>query len=120
MSSNSEHNLACDLTAFTPAQREHHIAQAPLLFATVQEARELPDGYSFRLPESHDILAQIADFMAHERLCCPFFKFGLTVESYGGAIWAHLTGEEGVKELIQAEIGVYLPESVARAAGLRA
>lgn len=120
MSSNSERALACDLSAFTPEQREHHIAQAPLLFATVQEVRELPDGYSFRVPEAADVLAQIADFIAYERLCCPFFNFGLTVEPYGGAIWIHLSGEDGVKELIQAEMGPYLPEAVAAAAGLRA
>lgn len=120
MSSNSEHNLACDLSAFTPQQREHHTTNSPLLFATVQEVRELPDGYSFRLPESSDILAKIADFIAHERLCCPFFNFGVTVEPYGGSIWVSLSGEIGVKELIHAEIGGYLPAAVATAAGLRA
>jgi hypothetical protein len=120
MSSNTEQNLACDLSALTPEQREHHIAQSPVLFASVQEARELPDGYSFRIPDSDNVLAQIADFMAHERLCCPFFNFGVTIEPYGGPIWVSLSGEEGVKELIRAEMGGYLPEAVARAAGLRA
>ena len=119
-SSNSEHSIACDLTALTPEQRQHHIANSPLLFATVKEVRDLPDGYSFRLAESSGTLAQIADFIAHEKLCCPFFNFGLTIEPYGSAIWLSLSGEEGVKELIRAEIGGYLPQSVASAAGLRA
>jgi len=119
-SSNTESSITCDLSAFTPAQREHHIATSPLLFAMVQEVRNLPDGYSFRLPEYSDTLAKIADFIAHEKLCCPFFNFGITVEPYGGPIWLSLSGEEGVKELIQTEIGGSLPESVARAAGLQA
>jgi hypothetical protein len=119
-SSNSERSLACDLSALTPQQREHHSIQSPLLFATVQEVSALPDGYRFRLTESPEVLAQVADFIAHERLCCPFFNFGLTVEPYDDVIWLSLSGEEGVKELIQAEIAGYLPESVATAAGLRA
>ena len=118
MSSHSEHDLACDLSALTPEQREHHMAQSPKLFALVQEVRELPDGYSFRLPASV-ALTQITDFIAHERLCCPFFSFGITVEPYGGAIWLSLSGEGGVKALTRAEIMGYLPEGVARAAGLR-
>jgi hypothetical protein len=112
--------LACDLSPLTPQQREHHTAQSPLLFASVQEARVLPNGYTFRLPASPDVLVQIADFIAHERLCCSFFNFGVTVEPYGGPIWLSLSGQEGVKALIEAELGAYLPESVALAAGLRA
>lgn len=115
----SQPDLACNLDALTPAQREHHTTQSPLLFASVQEAHALADGYTFRLPNAPDILARIADFMAHERLCCPFFQFGLTVEPYSKAIWVSLSGPEGVKDLIEAEMGGYLPQDVALAAGLR-
>jgi hypothetical protein len=120
MSSNTEHNIACDLTALTPEQREHHMTKSPLLLAAVQEIRELPDGYSLRLPASSDTLVKIADYITHERLCCSFFNFGVTVEPYGGPIWFHLSGEEGVKELIRTEMGAYLPEAVATAAGMKA
>lgn len=120
MSSHTEQpDLACNLDALTPEQRAHHTTQSPLLFASVMEARALPDGYAFRLPDTPDILARIADFMAHERLCCPFFQFGLTVEQYGSAIWVTLSGPQGVKELIEAEMGGYLPKDVALTAGLR-
>jgi hypothetical protein len=47
-------------------------------------------------------------------LCCPFFGFALEMEPEGGAVWLSLTGREGVKPFIIAEIGNYLPVSIQR------
>jgi hypothetical protein len=62
---------------------------------------------------------KVAEFIANERLCCPFFGFTVEVEPQGGALWLHLTGRDGVKSFIQAEVGAALNESVARAANFR-
>ena len=82
------------------------------VFGAVQEIRELPDGYSFRLANETALLLKVADFLAKERLCCPFFGFALQIEAEGGAVWLSLTGREGVKPFIQAEIGQALADSV--------
>jgi hypothetical protein len=37
-----------------------------------------------------------------------FFDFSLEVEREGGAVWLSLTGREGVKPFIMAEIGEHL------------
>jgi len=95
--------FACDMSAIAPSGRGQHLAAIAEVFGAVTEIRELPDGYSFRLP--NDMVLKAADFIAKERLCCPFFGFALQLEPEGGALWLSLTGREGAKPFIQAEIG---------------
>ena len=64
----------------------------------------MPDGYAFRFPPTADLLQKAATFIARERKCCPFYDFTLRVEREGGPLWLHLTGREGVKAFIQAEM----------------
>lgn len=40
--------------------------------------------------------------MENERLCCPFFRFGLEIEPNSGPLWLRLTGSEGVKEILRS------------------
>lgn len=108
-----ESPFACVMTAFSPEERRSHLAAIAEVFGTVEELRELPDGYSFRVTNETPMLLKIADFIAKERLCCPFFGFTLHLEPEGGDLWLSLTGREGVKPFIQAEIGHALSEKVA-------
>ncbi len=105
--------FACVMDAIEPNKRGQHIATAKHLFHSVSEIRELPDGYAFLLPNKSDALPEVAEFISLEKLCCPFFGFILEVEPEGGAVWLHLTGREGVKPFIRAEIGEFMGESVA-------
>jgi hypothetical protein len=98
--------IACDLTAIPAEQREQHQATAEQIFGAVRETRELPNGYAFRLEP--DMWLKAAEFIANERLCCPFFSFTLELEPGGGPLWLKLAGGEGVKQFIQAEV---LPSS---------
>ncbi|HZI85629.1 MAG TPA: hypothetical protein VFD48_02265 [Pyrinomonadaceae bacterium] len=97
------------MTAIAGEQRAAHIATIAKLFRFVVGIRELPKGYSFQLPNETETLLTAAQFVALERLCCPFFDFGLDVEREGGAVWLKLTAREGVKPFIKAEIGDHLP-----------
>jgi hypothetical protein len=98
------------MSAIEADKRVPHVANAKELFAHVAEVRELNDGFAFRLNDSPDLLAKLAEFIALERLCCPFFGFTIEVEPEGGAVWLKLTGREGVKPFIQAEIGEFFQE----------
>jgi len=109
--------FACNMSAIPPEERGQHLAAIEAVFGAVQEIRELPYGYAFRLPNEAAQLLQVADFINKERLCCPFFGFALQLEPEGGALWLSLTGREGVKPFIQAEIGHALAEAAAREAG---
>lgn len=105
--------IACDLSAIDSAERERHTLTAQELFAAVVEVKELADGYAFRLPVDHLMLRSAADWIANERLCCPFFNFSLDIEAESKALWLSLTGSEDVKMFIRAEFGNVLSEGVA-------
>lgn len=96
--------IACDLNAIAADKRADHEATAGQVLAAVTEVHELPDGYAFCLPADSALLMQIAAFIANERLCCPFFRFEVVVEPGGEIFWLRLTGQEGVKEFVAAEM----------------
>jgi hypothetical protein len=86
---------ACNWTAVTAAQQERQRALYRQLRADVEEVVELEDGYAFRHSPDRAVLLTIAEFVANERLCCPLFEFGLTVERDGGPVWLRMTGGGG-------------------------
>lgn len=99
--SNNEQSLACDLTAIPADIREEHVVTAPQLFTTAKEVVELDNGYAIRFLNEPNKFMTIAKFIENERLCCPFFNFGLEIEPNSGPVWLKLTGGEGVKEILQ-------------------
>ena len=104
-----ESPFACDMTAIAPGERDRHLARIERIFRSVKSVREMANGYSFQLPNDSEILLTAAHFIALERLCCPFFGFDLEIEREGGSVWLSLTGRDGVKPFIMAEIGEHLP-----------
>ena len=109
----------CDMYAIEPANRDRHIATTLEVFQAAQAVRELPNGYAFRLPNETTLLMKATEFIANERLCCPFLSFTVEIEPEGGPLWLHLTGRDGVKPFIQAEIGEALNEAIAKVVGFR-
>ena len=100
-----ESPFACVMEAIKVEQRDTHIANARSLFNQVIEISDLSNGYSFSFNSEESILPHLAEFIELEKLCCPFFGFTIDVEPEGGEISLRLTGREGVKEFIRAEIG---------------
>lgn len=105
--------FACDMTVFSSAEREEHLATIREVFSAIREIRELPDGYAFRFENEERTLAQVATFVAKERRCCPFFGFRIEVEPEGGPVWLSMTGEDGIKPFIRAEVGPDVPRALA-------
>ncbi|HTP08793.1 MAG TPA: hypothetical protein VMP08_11105 [Anaerolineae bacterium] len=113
--------IACDPNAVPADKREHWLETGKQVYAAVQEVRELPNGYQFRLPTDSTMLLKVADYITNERLCCAFLRFTLEVEPNIGPFWLQLTGREGVKEYLRSTLATndLLDEQVAQAAGLR-
>ena len=105
-----ESPFACDMSAIEPDLRFTHRATIEKVFRSVESIRELSNGYSFELTHGPDSLLTVAQFISLERLCCPFFDFVIEVEREGGPLSLSLTGREGVKPFILAEIGDHLPQ----------
>jgi len=88
----SEVSPACNWAALTAVQQERQRALYRQLRADVEEVVELEDGYAFRHSPDRAVLLTVAEFVANERLCCPFLEFGITVERAGGPVWLRMTG----------------------------
>jgi hypothetical protein len=96
--------LACDRRALSPAQRTRHFDElGPALRKMKKSVHELPDGYEFEFPSDPASLQLVSEWVAGERVCCPFFDITLCLEREGGPVWLRLTGREGVKQFIEVE-----------------
>ncbi|HJS18092.1 MAG TPA: hypothetical protein VJ785_05065 [Anaerolineales bacterium] len=96
--------LVCDMNVFAPSQREKHIQITTQLLQGVQSVQELDRGYGFTFPNETMFVINIADFIANERLCCPFLEFILSVNPGNEPISLSLTGPEGTREFLRAEL----------------
>ena len=96
--------LACDMGAIPAAERGEHDRVTRHLIAAATMVRESPDGFTFQL--SADQYETACQFIARERLCCPFLRFTLDVPPERGAIRLRLSGPNGAKELIRTELGL--------------
>ena len=92
------------MTAIAPDQRSKHLATSRKLFSRIEEFRELPNGYEFRLADGPGLISQLAEFVSLEKLCCPFLTFVIQIDAESGPVWLRLTGRDGVKAFIREEI----------------
>jgi hypothetical protein len=111
MSNETKHDrveipIACNWAALTTEQQERQQVLLGQLREDVKEVRELEDGYAFGHTHDRAVLLAIAEFVANERLCCPFFEFGITVECDGGPVWLRITGEGEAKRVLEAGKGI--------------
>src|SRR5262245_61446500 len=94
--------IACNLSAIPDAERPRYFALRAQVLATVEEVIELGDGYALRVGADGGRLVALAEWIAFERVCCPFLRFRLAIESEGPAR-LEVCGDEGVKDFLRAE-----------------
>ena len=96
----------CDLAAMNVEQRARyrHVTQQMRTATPVIE--ELSDGYMLRFGVDSSLCLIVAEFMTLERLCCPFLDLTLELVREGGPMQLKLTGREGVKPFLRAELGL--------------
>lgn len=95
--------VSCTINALTAEQRKRHAEVRKQMHAAIKEIKELPDGYALRFASDAKIVLTLAEFISFERLCCPFFKFQLEIESDEQPIWLRLTGDQEAKAVLQTE-----------------
>ena len=96
----------CNTKALTAEERAHHKQLSEKLWAARKATVETEKGYEFQFGPQDVTLVELADWIANESKCCPFFDFHIDLENEGKLICLRLTGEEGVKQFIRAEFGV--------------
>ena len=106
-----ESPFACDRLALDPESRKRHFEElGPSLRALKKSVRELSDGYEFQFPSDPKTIAMVAEWVAGERLCCPFFDIQLRLEREGGPFWMRLTGRKGTKEFIRDDAAAWIKQ----------
>ncbi len=96
----------CNIKALTPTERAHHKQLTEKLIAARKDIVETQKGYEFQFTPANVTLAELADWVAAEGKCCPFFDFHIDLEGAGSLLCLRLTGEDGIKPFIRAEFQV--------------
>lgn len=100
---NSSTPLFCNMSVFTPAQRDDHIQVTIELVQAIQSVHEVENGYVFSFPNKTDLISKATQFILNERLCCPFLIFNLQVNASHEPISLSLTGPAGTQEFLRLE-----------------
>ena len=66
----------------------------------------MANGYRLRFDGRDNVLGALATLIEAERECCPFLSFQLDVEPDRGPVYLELTGPEGTREFLEAELGL--------------
>ena len=101
---NDDSPLVCNMGVFTPAQRDSHIENTTQLMQAVQSIQEVENGYQFTFPSETELITKVAEFIANERLCCPFLEFTLNVNANSEPISLSLAGPTGTQEFLRLEL----------------
>ena len=96
----------CNTKSLTPAERARHKQLSEKLIAERKEIVETEKGYEFQFSPKSVSVAELAEWVAAESKCCPFFDFHIDVEREGSLLCLRLTGEDGIKAFIRTEFGV--------------
>ena len=96
----------CNIKALNPTERAHHRQLTDKLIATRKGIVEIEKGYEFQYSPSNVSPAELADWVAAESKCCPFFDFHIDLEREGSLLRLRLTSEQGIKPFIQVEFQV--------------
>lgn len=101
-----ERRYYCNTKALTPEERAHHKQITERLLAARTQTVEIEKGYEFQFSPTDVSLAEMADWVAAESKCCPFFDFHIDLEREGRLLCLRLTGEQGIKAFIRDEFSV--------------
>ena len=93
----------CNTKALNPTERAHHKKLTDKLIAERKHVVETEKGYEFQYSPASVSLAELAEWVAAEGKCCPFFDFHLDLEREGKLLCLRLTGEEGIQSFIRSE-----------------
>jgi hypothetical protein len=97
--------LACVPDAIPADERKAHFALAERVFRELAIGRTaLTDGYAITCRA--DALISIAQFVANERLCCPFLRFVLELEPAADTLLLRMTGPTGTRDVLDAELQI--------------
>src|SRR6266853_7053183 len=79
----TQNKFYCNIKALNPVERQHHKQLTDKLIAARREIVETEKGYEFQYSPSNVSLADLADWVAAEGKCCPFFACHIDLDREG-------------------------------------
>jgi len=99
---NKATDLTCKLTTPELQQRKSTVIES--LRKQVIQTKELANDYAFKFTGTDKMVDELTEFIKTERECCDFFTFTLSVKGDKSEIWLEMTGAEGTKDFMKAEL----------------
>jgi hypothetical protein len=99
---NSKTDIICKLT--TAELRKRKASVIASLKNQLLEKKELDNGYAYKFKGTDAILNELSSFIKTERECCDFFVYSISISGDKSEAWLSLTGPEGAKKFIEAEL----------------
>jgi hypothetical protein len=96
----------CHIKALQPAERARHQELTEKLIRIRKEVVETEKGYEFQYSPSGVSIGELAEWVAAEGKCCPFFDFHIDLEREGALLCLRLSGAEGIKAFIRSEFAM--------------
>lgn len=100
---NKTEQMSCKLTSPELQKRKETVIAS--LKQQIIEKKELQNGYAFKFLGTDEVLDELTEFIKTERACCDFFTFAISVSGDKSEAWLELTGADGVKDFMTAELG---------------
>lgn len=70
------------------------------VFANLIAKEELDDGYIFYFEDDKIMLDKVFEFISTEKLCCPFFKFDVSVLPFNKGLALRISGSKEIKSFV--------------------
>jgi hypothetical protein len=81
--------LTCNINGIPPQERERYGQVVETLLHAIQKRQELPDGFAFEMDTKHIGTADLTEWIALERRCCPFSEFEVVRTRQDETLWLH-------------------------------
>jgi hypothetical protein len=94
--------IACNLNAIKGGERQRYTDLMTRLRAAIRQREDHADGCAYKLDSGRVSLVEVAEWMAMERLCCPFLTLQLSVSGDREDWLLTLTGPPGAKVILDA------------------
>ncbi len=77
-----------------------------VLLDSIKQVKETEIGFSLRLGTNVEDMILASEWIQVERLCNPFLRFTLVVESNGGPVSLEIGGPSGTKDFLSTELAL--------------
>ncbi len=95
--------IACNLDALSPEQRSREQALLAEFRTLFRNPEETAQGFRVAVTAEPALLARLGEFLALERVCCPFLTFDLSVSAAQGPVTLHVHGGPETKRFLRSE-----------------